>query len=172
MEIDLGHVEDRETFTLSQRFRISSREESGTDCRVTVVAAVSRIGNRYILEAPVKGVVKAICSRCLEPFEYEIDTSFQLVFQRGENVQMPGDLTKDDFIVLTNAGEYCYDIFPRVKEAVLLELPIKYLCGPECRGICPGCGANLNLEPCRCELRKADPRWGPLKKLLNEQDED
>ena len=57
------------------------------------------------------------------------------------------------------------------REAVVLEMPIKYLCADSCAGICPGCGADLNEGACGCGDKPADPRWGPLKKLLKEENE-
>jgi uncharacterized protein len=49
-----------------------------------------------------------------------------------------------------------------VAEQIFLALPVKVLCSEDCKGICPGCGANLNEEACRC--RTADRR-SPFAKL-------
>jgi uncharacterized protein len=39
------------------------------------------------------------------------------------------------------------------------------LCRPECRGLCPDCGSNLNLGPCSCPMKSAEPRWRALTEL-------
>jgi uncharacterized protein len=45
---------------------------------------------------------------------------------------------------------------------------MKPLCAELCRGICPVCGTDLNVDTCTCSLRKSDPRFEELKKLLNQ----
>jgi uncharacterized protein len=57
------------------------------------------------------------------------------------------------------------DLRDEVRSAILLSSPIKPLCGPDCKGLCPECGANLNESKCSCEARPADPRWKGLEKL-------
>ena len=49
---------------------------------------------------------------------------------------------------------------------LLLNLPMKHLCREDCKGLCPGCGVNLNREPCRCK-KQVDPRWAALEQLLD-----
>jgi len=56
------------------------------------------------------------------------------------------------------------DLEPLARDAVLLGLPLAPLCSEGCRGLCPTCGANLNLEPCACEA-PSDPRWAALDAL-------
>ena len=46
-----------------------------------------------------------------------------------------------------------------------LALPMKPLCRPDCRGLCPVCGGNKNVTECRCETRGTDPRLAPLEAL-------
>jgi uncharacterized protein len=58
------------------------------------------------------------------------------------------------------------DITGEIRDTVLLTLPMKVLCSEDCRGLCAGCGANLNSESCRCAAPPADPRWEALRKLL------
>ncbi|MBU8922512.1 MAG: DUF177 domain-containing protein [Bacteroidales bacterium] len=171
MQLDLAHVEERESFSFDERFEIPSAEGGKMECRVLVTADVTRTGSRYLLRAAIEGVIRTDCSKCLELFDYRIETGFDLVFQGGASVQIPEDLEEDDFIVLTGENEYCYDIFPRLREAVVLDLPIRYLCSEDCSGICPGCGENLNNADCKCNVTEGDSRWSSLKKLLKEQDE-
>ena len=48
-------------------------------------------------------------------------------------------------------------------QELILALPIKVLCKPGCKGICPGCGTNLNLESCGCGVDRMDPRMAALR---------
>ena len=52
-------------------------------------------------------------------------------------------------------------------EVFVLHLDTKNLCSPDCKGLCPGCGADLNREPCRCK-KEVDPRLAKLAQLLEE----
>ncbi len=56
------------------------------------------------------------------------------------------------------------DLEPLARDAVLLELPLAPLCSEDCKGLCPQCGANRNLETCVCEA-PSDPRWAALSEL-------
>ena len=56
------------------------------------------------------------------------------------------------------------DLRPLLAEQVLLDLPMKPLCGEDCRGLCAQCGANRNLEDCDCEP-PPDPRLAALGEL-------
>ena len=57
---------------------------------------------------------------------------------------------------LLDIGEY-------VRTAVILELPSRFLCREECKGLCPKCGADLNAATCSCGDKEPDPRWDALK---------
>ena len=46
------------------------------------------------------------------------------------------------------------DITEDIREEILLSIPDRFKCSESCRGLCPGCGANLNEEPCRCSKKK------------------
>ncbi len=54
-----------------------------------------------------------------------------------------------------------------VREQVLLSLPSRTLCKPDCKGLCPRCGQNLNLAKCSCDEAPADPRWNALAGLAD-----
>jgi uncharacterized protein len=51
------------------------------------------------------------------------------------------------------------------RDAVALELPDKILCRPDCAGLCPVCGKNLNDEPHTHEEEQSDSRWSALEEL-------
>jgi uncharacterized protein len=166
MALDLGHSDDRETFTFEEKFPVRGPEGDDLPCRVSVKAESTRTGSRYLLEGKIEADVTGECSRCLKTFDFRIVTEFSKILQRGGRV--PDDSEEEDFVLLSEAQEFDFDIFPAVREAVVLEMPIKYLCADSCAGICPGCGTDLNEGACNCGEKPADPRWDPLKKLLKE----
>jgi uncharacterized protein len=55
-------------------------------------------------------------------------------------------------------------------DVFLLELDTKNLCSDDCRGLCPGCGVNLNEGQCRCK-KEIDPRLAKLAQLLEQNEE-
>lgn len=164
MEIDLGSVKDRWNFTFHGVFAVPDHEGGERGFRCTVEGTVTRMGARLLLNADVSGTVRLRCSRCIELFDMPIETALDIIFYRGE---VPRDVDEDDIVPVTEADEGGYDILPHVREAVILELPMRFLCSEDCKGLCPRCGANLNRGPCGCAQVEDDPRWAPLKKLLN-----
>lgn len=61
------------------------------------------------------------------------------------------------------------DLDELMGDVFLLNLDTKNLCSEDCKGLCPGCGANLNEESCRCR-KEVDPRLAKLAQLLEDQD--
>jgi uncharacterized protein len=169
MGLDLGHSDNRETFSFEEEFPARGPEGEDIPCRAAVTVESTRTGRRYLVEGRIEATVSGDCSRCLKAFDFRIDAEFSMILQRGGRV--PEGSEEGNFVLLNEAQEFDYDIFPAVREAVVLEMPIKYLCADSCAGICSGCGADLNEGACGCDEKSSDPRWGPLKKLLKEEEE-
>ena len=126
--------------------------------RVDVTAAVDVLGPRVHVRGAVEGKARSTCHRCLAGFDRPVAVAFECTIERGGAAE-----TDENFISLSD-NEVEYDLAPHVREAVLLEEPIQLLCGPDCRGLCAQCGADLNQGPCACRAH-VDPRWAPLEDL-------
>lgn len=74
------------------------------------------------------------------------------------------DEENDTFLLVENES---IEAGRSVREYILLELPTKFLCKPDCKGLCPQCGKNLNEGKCSCSARQVDPRLEILKKLID-----
>jgi uncharacterized protein len=98
------------------------------------------------------------CRRCLTPVSGEIRAHVRELYRPRDR----GD--DDDEETYPLSGEML-DLAPLVRDALILELPLAPLCSEQCRGICPTCGADLNLGGCGCAAEAADPRWGALDAL-------
>ena len=61
------------------------------------------------------------------------------------------------------------DLEDLARTAFILDMDTVVLCSPHCKGLCPGCGVNLNREKCRCK-KQVDPRLSALAKLLPQED--
>ena len=102
-----------------------------------------------------------LCDRCMEEFSEEKSVAYSCIL--AEERQFDED---EDIILLENDE---VDLGDLARTAFILDMDTKLLCSPDCKGLCPGCGVNLNFEPCRCK-KQVDPRLAALQKLL-EQDE-
>ena len=106
------------------------------------------------------------CARCVEPVEIPLESEFDLIFRPiGADAGAPErSITAPE----TEIGYYQKDSLALedvLREQVLLALPVRTLCKPDCKGLCPRCGANRNLQPCNCEVGPSDPRWEALAGL-------
>ncbi len=112
------------------------------------------------------------CNRCLKPTTQAVAADVQLmVFADGpQPVAGEHELHERDLGVLQVAGEEL-DTEPLLQEQLQLNIPMKPLCRPDCAGLCPECGADLNQGPCGCEQKKADPRWAALASLRERMDD-
>ncbi len=101
------------------------------------------IGNTLVVQGTLGTAVVLKCNRCLKKFDYLVE-----VRDYCFSVQVKGDETVD----LTDS----------IREDIILTLPMKRLCSPECKGLCPVCGQDLNVSACDCKKSKAP---GPFSQL-------
>jgi uncharacterized protein len=107
------------------------------------------------------------CSRCLTPFKQTIELPFRELFTQKPVEQEdgnPDDLPEDIHLVTEDK----VDLEPYVVENVVMGLPYIPLCEEACEGLCPECGANLNLGSCGCKIEKIDPRLAGLADFFKE----
>ncbi|HBZ01851.1 MAG TPA: hypothetical protein DEO84_11085 [candidate division Zixibacteria bacterium] len=133
---------------------------------IEVELSAAKSGDEILMQGVVSTAVEMECARCLEIFEMDINPRIQFVIQLLD-ISEPQPSEDDDFVILPKTtGEY--DISQRVREAILLELPLKPLCSETCKGLCPMCGVNLNEGECDCTPDKTDERWDSLKQLFDQ----
>ena len=73
----------------------------------------------------------------------------------------------DEYAVIENGGLALDEL---VREELLLCFPTRFLCSPDCPGLCPKCGKPLRLGDCGCPKREPDPRLAVLGKLLEQSE--
>jgi len=114
----------------------------------------------------LEGRVEVNCARCLEPVEIAASRSFDLLYRPLERERGADEVAIHE--ADTEIGYYSgegMELEEALREQILLAVPIKSLCRPECKGLCPVCGGNRNQQPCQCERRAPDARWGTLGAL-------
>lgn len=125
-----------------------------------VQAEFRSFAGSVILEASAVYTVAMPCDRCATDAVQEKIVHFSHTLVRELNGE------DDESLILVSDERL--DLDELLREDILLDLPSKFLCSPDCRGLCPQCGVNLNLEQCSCVQDVADPRLAVLKSLLQE----
>jgi uncharacterized protein len=127
---------------------------------------LERSGRGVVIGGTFVGDVALICSRCLESFRFQAQDRFDLYCALGLQAS-PGEVRElaVDELDVTYLEEGRINTDHLLRENVLLNLPVQPLCREDCRGLCPQCGANLNLRLCSCEAPRMEPRMQILRKL-------
>jgi uncharacterized protein len=125
-------------------------------------------GSRGIdLQGRLEATLRLACSRCLEPFERPLGVDFRLtLLPPGTPEPDPPDeaeLDAEDADLYPVDGERL-DLGVVASEQIYLNLPLKPVCEPACRGLCPTCGSNRNRLECACRQDEVDPRLAPLQR--------
>ena len=137
------------------------------DAVPTIVPAeldVSRASGAMVLDLRFDVTLSGPCMRCLGHAEVAIDASAREVHDLdGQGGDEGGDELRSDYVV-----DDRLDIGTWVRDAVALSLPAQILCRPDCAGLCPVCGKDLNVEPHEHVEQQTDPRWAPLQSLRDD----
>jgi len=122
--------------------------------------------NDIRLRARYSARFEVLCARCLDPVPVPLSGDFDLIFRPADADADSGEraITVDETEIgyYEDSGLLLEDV---VREQVLLSLPNRTLCTPDCKGLCPSCGQNLNSASCNCDKAAADPRWNALAGL-------
>lgn len=133
---------------------------------VTGHAALIKNGEDFLLTATIRATTWLECARCLTRFELPValDTTLILRPISAENPSVEDLVETDPDHVFFHGPEI--DVGRIILQEILLEVPMKPLCNPDCPGLCPQCGALKGSEKCTCSERDAmDPRWDALAAL-------
>lgn len=139
--------------------------------RGNVVATVylKRDGKRVFMDAVLSTVAELVCDRCLELFALPIDEKFQVGFELDDSE--PTSLAPVEYEIKADEMDTVFldepvvDIYEVLQQQVFLALPERSLCNEDCRGLCSSCGANLNMEKCRCGAKLSDSPFSVLAGL-------
>ena len=130
---------------------------------VVVTGDVRNIAGMLLLQFEASTVLKSVCDRCLKHFDEPKVVQGQ--YMLAEELE---DEEQDDILLLQEDGSI--DLGELAETSFILAMDTKTLCSEDCKGLCPGCGANLNYQACTCK-KEVDPRLAVLAQLLD-QDSD
>ena len=106
------------------------------------------------------------CDRCLTDVEITI-----LVTLSEEFDILDDQISYDEEEGVSPVSENILDVDYLVKNEILYHWPSKVLCREDCKGICPVCGKNRNIEDCTCDTFVPDPRMAKFLDVFNESKE-
>jgi uncharacterized protein len=136
----------------------------GVKSYVSAPAAVGAVRNTAgVLEltGTLKTDMLCVCDRCGGEYDLKKETPLRAVISEDDS-----DEENPDVFPLEGDG---IDLTEIIRTLFILDMDTKFLCSPDCRGLCPTCGANLNLGPCGCR-KESDPRMAVLEQLLDKKD--
>jgi uncharacterized protein len=128
----------------------------------------SRVGDEILVTGELETSVELTCSRCLTTFQapvsFEIEEEFRPTIDITSGVHLPQEPDQDSATLIDE--HHILDLAEVMRQDLLLSLPTSPLCRPDCLGLCPVCGQNLNEKLCDCDKEEIDPRWEALRESL------
>lgn len=144
---------------------------------VQVEADLVHTGAEILADLLARARVRLHCARCLSPFVVPLEARALETYRPGRAPEGAGTMgeelteVEDGKEVRFVEGDQI-NLAPALASSLALELPMKPLCSPQCKGLCPRCGQNLNQGSCRCPAEISDIRWAVLQDLLKQKDSD
>jgi uncharacterized protein len=168
LRVDLGQLSREGSVVVEARLPAEGGIWEDTDLRwaedVQIKLRVSLAGTgEVVARGKVQGTLRQECRRCLTEVDTDFAQDLTMVFV-ADGADADGE-----------SGAYAFEstgleleLGDAVREEVVLAVNPYVVCDPDCRGLCPKCGANLNEGPCGCTDDETDPRWAALRDLKSE----
>ena len=163
LELKKVFLSEGECLTVSEDLDLSEMELNGCYPLKTPIKVKAAVKNRAgVVSLAINAELdySAPCDRCGEetitPLSYSFDHILVVSLESED----------DDDCDHIEIPDYILDLDELVTADILLELPVKFLCREDCKGLCPQCGENLNYVECDCDILISDPRLEVLKDLF------
>lgn len=191
MQLDLTRIREAET-PFSKTFEPGALASADDPFAITgpveLVMTIRKDDDLYHLVGQLRGSLELACSRCLEPFRFVLEPSFDLRYlpqhlnlgdagepargagdadgddEGGDDARDGGEVGGDDLNTAFYRDDQI-DLVQLIREQIFLAMPMKPLHSDACKGLCANCGANLNETTCTCTTEWIDPRLAPLQNL-------
>ncbi|HPG31438.1 MAG TPA: DUF177 domain-containing protein [bacterium] len=156
----VNKIEFDETYGLKENPFAEAGIKFISPIRIAFTAVIA--GNDYIVNGFYSGEMELDCDKCGEKFNYQSNGDFVFVIM----YEIPDDLKDDaDTILVENTKKI--DLKDRIRESILINLPVSNLCKKNCRGLCPVCGTNLNKKKCGCGIEQTNSAFDDALKIFN-----
>ncbi len=120
-----------------------------------------RVGRGVLVTGELETALELTCSRCLSSYrlaiDFELEEEFQPTIDITTGVWLEQEPDQDKANLIDE--HHILDLTEVVRQEMWLSLPMSPACRPDCRGLCPRCGQNLNEGTCSCQPDAIDARW-------------
>ncbi|MFQ6098341.1 MAG: DUF177 domain-containing protein [Armatimonadota bacterium] len=133
---------------------------------------LTNVGTSIRAQGDLTATARLPCSRCTKPLTVSVHVQIDddCVFaQIDEPRSYAADPESEDVEAVPILDDDVLDLSELVRQNLVVSLPPAPLCSPECRGLCPHCGQDLNVGECSCHEGRIDPRLAKLKELLERE---
>jgi uncharacterized protein len=150
MKIHVHDLDEGKSFELAHEYDPGAEKLDFVDLHylrpITLTATIQKEEHCLFVNGVITAAVERMCSRCLHLVKQDVKYPVSLSISYGD----------EDVI----------DITDNVRELLIFDYPIRFLCSEKCKGLCPRCGQNKNLEDCDCGSRPQGGAFADLEKLL------
>ena len=157
----------RKSVGLSKRVTFAGQMEIPGLCMdgdLRIELKITNASSRILVEGQVWAPVRERCSRCDEFYQerllVDIDEFFVPIDSEEARLAPSGSL--DEVFTYENDK---LELLELLRQELVSALPMQAVCRVGCKGLCSGCGVNINSDTCRCEKEQIDPRWSALLDL-------
>jgi uncharacterized protein len=141
-------------------FLLGGQRYEASPALVPVELELSQPGSATMIDLRLRARLVGPCMRCLAHAEVGAEVAAR---EFHDPDARPGDELRSDYVAEDQLAVGAW-----ARDAVALEVPEQILCRPDCAGLCPVCGKDLNAEPHEHVDREPDPRWAALAQLRDE----
>jgi len=141
-------------------FMLGGQRYEASPALIPVDVSISRASGVTVFDVEIDVRLIGPCMRCLGFAEVERRVSAR---EFNDPDAPPADELRSDYVLDDHLQVGAW-----ARDAIALELPEQILCRPDCAGLCPSCGKDLNAEPHEHSEREPDPRWAALSELRDE----
>ncbi len=174
MHIYLPEIKDKDGAAVEYSFEsdlADSFDDFSEGSTLQMQVSVSCSADKILISGSFKATINAVCSRCLVTFQHNLKTDFSDAFTIITEAPLEsarGNLAAETANMQTVSGNYLY-LDEYIRQLIILAQEYNPLCKTDCKGICAGCGADLNQATCSCNLDEdeVDIRLLKLKELKN-----
>jgi uncharacterized protein len=155
-----GEVRREHVDVLLDPFLLGGQRYEARPAGVTAELELAQPSGAMLLDLRAHVLLAGPCMRCLADAEVKVDVAAR---EFHDPDAPPGDELRSDYVV-----DEHLQVGAWLRDAVALEIPDRILCRPDCAGLCPVCGKDLNVEPHEHEDTEPDPRWAALAPLRDD----
>ena len=126
---------------------------------------ISKVEDEIFLDLDLDFTYEKPCDRCLENSIVSEHINYN-----AKLIKINQEINDEEFDIVHIDDKNKFNLSELLSELVILSIPMKTRCGDECKGICPKCGANLNLSDCNCDNEEIDIRFASLKGMFDHEE--